>query len=449
MKNLDCQAYVTSFNAISRLVPYLVTPEPKRIARFIGGLAPEIKGNVKASRPTTYRFVVDLSLSLTLDAIRNKSVKTSDEGKRKREDESSHRSDKKRKGNYKQKKGSEFQKNSNQSDNRPKCKNCRKRHSGKYTIDPHAKLCGICKTKGHKTLECRELKNATCYNYNEKGHIKTNCPKLAKKPEEAKKTNARVFQMNAREAVRNDNVITGTFLINDIYARVLFDSGADKSFIDNKELLFFVVLVTDEIGRIRYSNKHGLYGLPEQVAMLKASKCMKKGCVTYMAQVTVDVPKPKIEDIPVISEYPGVFPGELPGLLPDRQVEFRIDIIPGAAPVARDPYRLAPTEMKELRTQLDDLLEKGFIQPSSSPWGAPILFKNLNMRQCHWMQTLNDYDYEIRYHPGKANVVADALRRKERIKPIRINAKSIELKNSLNEKLLSAQREALWKKTFQ
>ena len=81
----------------------------------------------------------------------------------------------------------------------------------------------------------------------------------------------------------------------------------------------------------------------------------------------IEEPKPKIEDLPVISEYPEVFPEELPGLPPDRQVEFRIDIIPGAAPIARAPYRLAPTEMKELRTQLDELLAKGFIRPSSSP----------------------------------------------------------------------------------
>ncbi|KAJ0825096.1 putative retrotransposon gag domain-containing protein [Helianthus annuus] len=60
MKNLDCQAYLTSFNTLSRLVPYLVTPEPKRIARFIGGLAPEIKASVKASRPATFRFVADI-----------------------------------------------------------------------------------------------------------------------------------------------------------------------------------------------------------------------------------------------------------------------------------------------------------------------------------------------------------------------------------------------------
>ncbi|GJR65544.1 putative reverse transcriptase domain-containing protein [Tanacetum coccineum] len=70
----------------------------------------------------------------------------------------------------------------------------------------------------------------------------------------------------------------------------------------------------------------------------------------------------------------GVFPEDLPGLPPTRQVEFQIDLVPGAAPVARAPYRLAPSEMKELSKQLKELSDKGFIRPSSSPWGAPVLF---------------------------------------------------------------------------
>ncbi|GKC36900.1 hypothetical protein Tco_1049284 [Tanacetum coccineum] len=82
---------------------------------------------------------------------------------------------------------------------------------------------------------------------------------------------------------------------------------------------------------------------------------------------------------------PGVFLDELPGLPPPRQVEFRIDLIPGAAPVARAPYRLAPSEMKELSKQLQELSEKGFIRPNSSPWGAPVLFvkkKDGSFRMC-------------------------------------------------------------------
>ncbi|GJY11190.1 hypothetical protein Tco_0379375 [Tanacetum coccineum] len=72
--------------------------------------------------------------------------------------------------------------------------------------------------------------------------------------------------------------------------------------------------------------------------------------------------------------FPKVFLEDLPGLPPTRQVEFQIDLMPGAAPVARAPYRLAPSEMKELLEQLQELSDKGFIRPSSSPWGAPVLF---------------------------------------------------------------------------
>ncbi|XP_022007897.1 uncharacterized protein LOC110907187 [Helianthus annuus] len=199
---------------MSRLVPYLVTPEPKRIARFIGGLAPEIKASVKASRPTTFRSVADLSLSLTLDAVRQRSLRSFEEGKRKREDENSRHSDKKHRGNSDHKKNSGSNKGNQQTDEKPKCKTCQKCHFGKCRFESKSQSqskpigCGICKSKEHKTLDCKKLKDATCYGCNEKWHIKTNCPKYAKKPEEGKKTNARVFQMNAQEAIQNDNVIT-------------------------------------------------------------------------------------------------------------------------------------------------------------------------------------------------------------------------------------------------
>ncbi|GKA27853.1 hypothetical protein Tco_0714021 [Tanacetum coccineum] len=98
-------------------------------------------------------------------------------------------------------------------------------------------------------------------------------------------------------------------------------------------------------------------------------------CELFLPQVTEQESKEKrLEDVSVIRDFPEVFPEELPGLPPPRQVEFRIDLIPGAAPVARAPYRLAPSEMKELSMQLQELSDKGFIRPSSSPWGAPVLF---------------------------------------------------------------------------
>ncbi|KAI3701720.1 hypothetical protein L6452_27002 [Arctium lappa] len=79
----------------------------------------------------------------------------------------------------------------------------------------------------------------------------------------------------------------------------------------------------------------------------------------------------KLEDIHVVNEFPDVFPDELPGVPPEREVEFTIDLIPGASPISKAPYRMAPSEMKELKEQLEDLSNRGFIRPSVSPWGAP------------------------------------------------------------------------------
>ncbi|GJT88748.1 putative reverse transcriptase domain-containing protein [Tanacetum coccineum] len=99
-----------------------------------------------------------------------------------------------------------------------------------------------------------------------------------------------------------------------------------------------------------------------------------------------------LKNVPVVQEFPKVFPEDLPGIPPTRQVEFRIDLVPGATPVARAPYRLAPSEMKELAEQLQELTDKGFIRPSSSPWGAPVLFikkKDGSFRMCIDYRELN------------------------------------------------------------
>nr|GEV96146.1 putative reverse transcriptase domain-containing protein [Tanacetum cinerariifolium] len=107
----------------------------------------------------------------------------------------------------------------------------------------------------------------------------------------------------------------------------------------------------------------------------QARKYIENACKIFLAQVTKQGSKEKrLEDVPVIRDFPEVFPDKLPGLPPPRQVEFCIDLIPGATLVARVPYRLAPSEMKEFFEQLRELSEKGFIRPSSSPFRAPILF---------------------------------------------------------------------------
>ncbi|GJY87901.1 putative nucleotidyltransferase, ribonuclease H [Tanacetum coccineum] len=108
----------------------------------------------------------------------------------------------------------------------------------------------------------------------------------------------------------------------------------------------------------------------------------------------------RLKDVPIVQDFPKVFPEDLPGLPPTRQVEFQIDLIPGAAPVARAPYRLAPSKMKELPEQLQELSNKGFIRPNSLPWGAPVLFvkkKDGSFRMCIDYQELNKLTVKNRY----------------------------------------------------
>ena len=127
-------------------------------------------------------------------------------------------------------------------------------------------------------------------------------------------------------------------------------------------------------------------GIPKLVSTMKAVKFMRKGCVAFLTSVVVNnVESKRLEDISVVEEYPDVFPDELPGLPPEREVEFAIELQPGVQPISKAPYRMAPAEMAELKEQLQELLDKGFIRPSVSPWGAPVLFvkkKDGSLRLC-------------------------------------------------------------------
>ncbi|GKE87408.1 hypothetical protein Tco_1564883, partial [Tanacetum coccineum] len=100
------------------------------------------------------------------------------------------------------------------------------------------------------------------------------------------------------------------------------------------------------------------------ISCIKACKYIERGCQMFVAQVTEKKSKEKhLEDMPVIRDFPEVFPDDLPGLAPPRQVEFRIDMVPGAAPVARAPYRLAPSKMKELSVQLQRTVRERIYSP--------------------------------------------------------------------------------------
>ena len=107
-----------------------------------------------------------------------------------------------------------------------------------------------------------------------------------------------------------------------------------------------------------------------------------------------------MQDVPVVRDFKDVFPEELPGMPIDREIEFDINIMPGTQPVSKMPYRMATTELRELKTQLQDLVSKDFIRPSSSPWGAPVLFvkkKDGTLRLCIDYREMNKVTIKNKY----------------------------------------------------
>ncbi|GJU68143.1 putative reverse transcriptase domain-containing protein [Tanacetum coccineum] len=308
---------------------------------------------------------------------------------------------------------------------------------------------------------------------------------------ERKRAPAKVYVVGNAGA-NPDNVVAGTFLLNNRYAYILFDTGADRSFVSTAfssqiditpstldhyydveladgriiglntilkgctlnflnhqfninlmpvELGSFdaiigmdwlakyqaVIVCAEKIVRIPWRNKtliiHGDGSNQGNVTRLniisctKTQKYMEKGFPIFLAHVTAKEvedksEKKRLEDVPIVQDFPEVFPEDLPGLPLTRQVEFQIDLVPGAAPVARAPYRLAPSEMKELSEQLKELSDKGFIRPSSSPWGAPVLFvkkKDGSFRMCIDYRELNKLTVKNRYPLPRIDDLFDQL----------------------------------------
>ncbi|XP_076912613.1 uncharacterized protein LOC143570977 [Bidens hawaiensis] len=132
------------------------------------------------------------------------------------------------------------------------------------------------------------------------------------------------------------------------------------------------------------------------ISALKAHKFLSHGCAGFLASVkATSSNEPKISDYPTVCDFPDVFPKELPGLPPDREVEFTIDLVPGAEPISKAPYRMAPLELKELKEQLQELLELGFIRPGVSPWGAPLKIKDSDVSKSAFRTRYGHYEFLV------------------------------------------------------
>ncbi|XP_049392021.1 uncharacterized protein LOC125856500 [Solanum stenotomum] len=151
------------------------------------------------------------------------------------------------------------------------------------------------------------------------------------------------------------------------------------------------------------------------ISYLKAQKFIEKGCLYHLVHVR-DLQAEKqmvtFHSVPVVNEYPYVFPNELPGLPPIREIDFGIGVDLGTQPISIPPYRMVPAELKELKEQLKDLLDKGLIRPSLSPWGSPVLFvrkKDGTMQMCIDYRQLNKVTIKNKYPLPRIDDLFDQL----------------------------------------
>ncbi|GJX78540.1 putative reverse transcriptase domain-containing protein [Tanacetum coccineum] len=359
LKWTDIDRYTNRFHKLALLCPRMVEPEQVKVEQYIRGLSKNIRGDVTSSRTA------------------DKTDEVSEGEKRKGEGDRGGRGDNRRDYNRRQNQrraNAGAMTNAAPNDNEvcPKCKN--KKHARDCW------KCGKCGKLGHKTAACWSLdrKDVTCFNCNEKGHRKRDCPKLKKNGQGGNNRGA-VYKLGAVDAQQDPKVVTGTFLLNNRYATALFDSGADKSFVSTN----FSTLI--DIEPVELDTCYEVELADEKVVKLGSFDVIigMDWLSRYDAAILCGEKKVRI-----LLE-------ELLGLPPPRQVEFCIDLILGVAPMARAPYRLAPSEMKELSKQLQefcmvlvfirrliyDLVIINFVMPFGLT-NAPAVFMDLMNHMC-------------------------------------------------------------------
>ncbi|GJS41499.1 putative nucleotidyltransferase, ribonuclease H [Tanacetum coccineum] len=463
IKRHDLKTNIRRFQELAVLCPTMVPNSEKLIEVFIGGLPKSIELNVTASKPQTLEETITITQRLMDQVTKHNSVQGTNDHKRKFDDrrtftnnnyQNNRNNNSNRNNDYQQQQNRRQEtvrayaaaptKNSRNTRSLLLCKKCTLLHTGPCTVK-----CQTCNKVGHLTRNCRnkgpatgsilQLVLVTCHACGEKGHYRNQCPKANNS------AHGRAYLLRDKNAHQEPNVVTGTFLLNQHLARVLFDSGANKSFVSispasklNIPLItldttydikmadgnlldsFDVVIVMDWLSKYHariICDKKVVHILIDGktliiqgdqsetrlslISCIKTERYISRGYQVFVAQVMEKKSAEKrLEDIPVVREFLEVFPEDLPGLPPVRQVEFQIDLIPGAAPVARAPYRLAPSEMQELSDQLQELADRGFIRPSTSPWGAPVLFvkkKDGSFRMCIDYRELNKLTIKNRY----------------------------------------------------
>ncbi|GJV87421.1 putative reverse transcriptase domain-containing protein [Tanacetum coccineum] len=287
VKGDDIEGYNNWFHELALTCPDLVTPEKKKIKRYIRGLPERVKANVTSSKPArqeelvkaikgngrTTRGTTTTTVTAMSTLIINNKI-----GDKKLE---------------------------------------------RFMLQPQLKTSRERLSSEDSGAYVNSLQNVTCYGCGEKGHFRNKRPK--KTDHQNQGAQRRAYVIRTEDPQQNPNVVTGTFLLNDHYASILFDSGAEKSFVSTVFTPFIDI----------------------------APATLDTSYDVELANRKADKKKP--EDVPIVRDFSEVFPNDLLGLPLVCEIEFRIDMIPGALPVVKSSYRLAPFEMLKLSNQLKEL----------------------------------------------------------------------------------------------
>ncbi|GKB45157.1 putative reverse transcriptase domain-containing protein [Tanacetum coccineum] len=441
VKGTDVIGYNQRFQELALLCGRMFPEESDKIEKYVGGLPDMIYESVVASKPKTMQEATEMAIEVMDKRIRT-FVDRQTENKRKPDNNQQpqqHHQNKRQNTGRAYAAGTVEKKHYGGS--KPLCSKCNYHHDG-----PCAPKCHKCNKVGHFARDCRSTANAnnanhqrgtgsgqkpTCFECGVQGHFKRECPKLKNNNNRGNQVGggnapAKVYAVGHAGTNPDSNVVTGTFLLNNRYASILFDTGADRSFVSTAfssqiditptaldhyydvkladgriiglntilrgctlNILnhpFNIDLIPIELGSfdaIIVIDWLGHEARLHIISYTKTQEYMLKGCLVFLAKFNTKETKDKsekkrLEDVPIVQDFLDVFPEDL----------------------------------SELSEQLKELFDKGFIRPCSSPWGAPVLFvkkKDGSFRMCIDYRELNKLTVKNRYPLPRIDDLFDQL----------------------------------------